>query len=68
MNDKAASGARLSVEGEAGFSMPSKEIEAIAENSAKNPKKLLINQYVTDKIQMCGEKWSELSHWWSKVV
>ena len=56
------------MEGEAGFSMPAKEIEAIAENSAKNPKKLLINQYVTDKIQTCGEKWSELSRWWSKVV
>ncbi len=55
------------MEGEAGFSMPGKEFEAIVENSSKNPKKLLINVYVTDKIQMCGEKWSYLSLVWSKV-
>lgn len=46
------------MEGEAGFSMPEDQYVAIAENNEKKTKKLLINVYVTDKIQMCGEKWS----------
>ncbi|MCQ2504114.1 MAG: hypothetical protein MJ103_02650 [Saccharofermentans sp.] len=42
-----------------GFFYAQKTICGKCKKRLKKAKKPLINEYVTDKIQMCGEKWSK---------